>query len=42
MPFHCAGLTNITAEHLDYHKNIDRYASTKQKLFYKLQKSGNK
>lgn len=40
--FHCAGLTNITAEHLDYHKNIDRYASTKQKLFYKLQKSGNK
>lgn len=39
VPFQCGGLTNITAEHLDYHKNIDRYASSKQKLFLKLQKS---
>ncbi len=33
VPFHCAGLTNITAEHLDYHKNIDRYASSQNKNF---------
>ncbi len=26
-------LTNITAEHLDYHKTIDDYANTKKKLF---------
>ena len=26
-------LTNITAEHLDYHKTIDEYAATKKILF---------
>jgi len=26
-------LTNITAEHLDYHKTIDEYAATKKQLF---------
>jgi UDP-N-acetylmuramoyl-L-alanyl-D-glutamate--2,6-diaminopimelate ligase len=26
-------LTNITAEHLDYHKTIEEYANVKKKLF---------
>lgn len=30
--FDCAVLTNITHEHLDYHKSIQRYAKTKWKL----------
>jgi len=33
MSFDMALLTNITAEHLDYHKTIDDYANTKKKLF---------
>lgn len=31
--FDMAVLTNITAEHLDYHKNIESYAEAKKKLF---------
>lgn len=31
--FNLAALTNISAEHMDYHKNIDDYANTKKKLF---------
>lgn len=42
IPFHVAVLTNITAEHLDYHKTIDQYAASKQKLFRELQKQGKK
>ena len=37
IPFHVAVLTNITAEHLDYHRNLDQYAASKQKLFRILQ-----
>lgn len=42
IPFQVAVLTNITAEHLDYHRNIDQYAASKQKLFRILQKQGKK
>lgn len=42
IPFHVAVLTNITAEHLDYHRNIDQYAASKQKLFRILQNQGKK
>lgn len=42
IPFHVAVLTNITSEHLDYHKNIDQYAASKQKLFRILQDQGQK
>lgn len=42
IPFHVAVLTNITAEHLDYHRNMDQYAASKQKLFRTLQLQGKK
>lgn len=42
IPFQVAVLTNITAEHLDYHRNIDQYAASKQKLFRILQDQGKK
>ncbi len=32
IPFAIAGLTNITHEHLDYHKTYENYVSTKVKL----------
>lgn len=32
-------LTNITAEHLDYHKTIENYANTKKQLFYGIIKN---
>lgn len=31
--FNLGALTNISAEHMDYHKNIEEYANTKKKLF---------
>ncbi len=31
--FNIWALTNITAEHMDYHRNIQEYANTKKKLF---------
>lgn len=33
IPFRAAVLTNITHEHLDYHKTYERYVATKAKLF---------
>ncbi len=32
-------LTNITPEHLDYHKTMAAYAAEKQKLFRRVQQS---
>lgn len=32
--------TNLTEEHLDYHKTMENYALDKQKLFYKLKNNG--
>ena len=31
--FECSVFTNLTAEHLDYHKTMDDYAQAKQRLF---------
>ena len=33
--FLMSGFTNLSQDHLDYHKNIDEYFSAKQKLFVK-------
>ncbi len=35
IPFYVAVITNITREHLDYHKTMDNYRSAKLKLFRK-------
>lgn len=35
--FSAAGFTNLTGDHLDYHKTMDRYASAKGKLFQSLE-----
>lgn len=34
-----AVLTNITSEHLDYHKTLENYANTKKKLFQSVLKN---
>jgi len=37
--FDAAVITNITREHLDYHKTIEKYTMAKEKLFQLLEKS---
>lgn len=38
--FDYAVFTNLTRDHLDYHKSMDNYALAKQKLFYKIKDDG--
>lgn len=38
--FDYALFTNLTQDHLDYHKTMGNYALAKQKLFYKIKKGG--
>ncbi len=38
--FDYAIFTNLTQDHLDYHKTMENYARAKQQLFYQLKKSG--
>jgi UDP-N-acetylmuramoyl-L-alanyl-D-glutamate--2,6-diaminopimelate ligase len=40
IPFDYALFTNLTEDHLDYHKTMENYALAKQKLFYKLKETG--
>lgn len=39
MHFAGAGFTNLTGDHLDYHKEMDKYAAAKAKLFASLDES---
>ena len=40
-PINVAAITNITQDHLDYHKNFNNYKNTKFKIFFKyLSKKG--
>lgn len=39
VPYSVAVMTNITHEHLDYHKTFERYVAAKQKLFKLAQKN---
>ncbi len=41
IPFDYAIFTNLTQDHLDYHKTMENYAKAKQQLFYQLKESGN-
>lgn len=38
--FDYAIYTNLTQDHLDYHKTMENYAGAKEKLFYKLKENG--
>ncbi|MFA5004327.1 MAG: UDP-N-acetylmuramyl-tripeptide synthetase [Candidatus Saccharimonadales bacterium] len=37
VPYSVAVMTNVTHEHLDYHKTFERYTAAKQKMFEKTQ-----
>ncbi len=39
VPYSVAVMTNITHEHLDYHKTFERYVAAKQKMFKLAQKN---
>lgn len=41
LEFDVASFTNLTLDHLDYHKNMDNYFEAKRKLFTMLKKSGS-
>ena len=41
VPYSVAVLTNITHEHLDYHKTFERYVAAKQRLFELVQNNKN-
>lgn len=41
IPFSIAILTNITRDHLDYHKDFNEYKETKLSLFKQLKKNGH-
>ena len=40
--FDIAVFTNLTQDHLDYHKNMEQYFNAKRLLFYHISKSSNK
>ena len=40
--FDYAIFTNLTQDHLDYHKTMENYALAKQILFHSLKKNGSK
>jgi len=40
LQFDAAIFTNLTREHLDYHKSMEAYLNSKQKLFTKIKKNG--
>ena len=40
LSFDYAVFTNLTQDHLDFHKTMDNYAMAKQSLFYKLKPNG--
>ncbi|MDR0957055.1 MAG: UDP-N-acetylmuramoyl-L-alanyl-D-glutamate--2,6-diaminopimelate ligase [Candidatus Nomurabacteria bacterium] len=41
VPIDVAVMTNVTHEHLDYHKTFSRYCTAKEKLFRQAQKTHN-
>ncbi len=42
IPFRIAVITNITHEHLDYHKTMEKYKNAKKMLFEQMQKACKK
>lgn len=40
LDFDYALFTNLTQDHLDYHKSMENYLKAKQKLFYKVKENG--
>jgi len=42
IPFEISVLTNITHEHLDYHKTMEKYAEAKKTLFHAVRKNHHK